>query len=167
MLSFSEMNMDDLQQAYDRIVNEQQCTEECENDPVEIPTSSASSSLPHVDLFYQLAMNERKVISERHVKLIDIVEKSDTIISHLKEELVLYERMKAKTDEELRTISAAKEKKILKMKNDLVEATQIKQEFWAGYVNEQVEKFQKPLLAKIEEQEAELANTTRALNMFY
>ena len=53
------------------------------------------------------------------------------------------------------------------MKNDLVEATQIKQEFWAGYVNEQVEKFQKPLLAKIEEQEAELANTTRALNMFY
>ena len=160
--------MDDLQQAYDRIVIEQQRKEAHKNDTgkeahkndtVEIPTSSAASSHLHLHLFYEKEVTKRSRLFELHQLCVKDVEDLQNDISSLNNIRKYIETVKTKCESELADASDAKKKQILKMRNDLVEGTKKKREDLAR----ELQKYRQPLLDKIDEQEVELADTTRNL----
>ena len=86
--------MDDLQQAYDRIVIEQQRKEAHKNDTVEIPTSSAASSHLHLHWFYEKEVKQRRRLFELHQSCVTDVEKLQNNISYLNNILKYNETVK-------------------------------------------------------------------------
>ena len=162
------MDVDDLQQAYKRIVNEQQRKEAHKNDTgkeahkndtVEIPTSSAASSHHHLHLFYDNEVKKRNGLFEQHQSRVTDVESLQNDISSLKHIIMYNEKVVAKSESELADAYDAKKKQIRKMRNDLVEGTKKKREDLAR----ELQKYRQPLLDKIDEQEVELADTIRNL----
>ena len=162
------MDVDDLQQAYKRIVNEQQRKEAHKNDTgkeahkndtVEIPTSSAASSHLHLHLFYEKEVKQRSRLFELHQLCVKDVENLQNDISSLKHIIMYNEKVVAKSESELVDAYDAKKKQIRKMRNDLVEGTKKKREDLAR----ELQKYRQPLLDKIDEQEVELADTIRNL----
>ena len=154
------MELGEFQQAYDRIVNKQQCTEERKNDPVQIHTHSTSSNESHVHVFYQIALVKRNNQSAEHAECKLTVDKFLEDVSNTKQDLAALKRVEAMFAGDLERDSKDEKNEIKEMEENLREDMQNKREFWDQHVNEQLEKFQRPLLTEIDMKKAELAKKT-------